>query len=90
MVSPALNLNLTQIMNMCSLDVVRAMSEAIDIVTANKHDPIRAHERVRSFYNWGDVAERTEKVYDTVVQQEPYDFWTRMRRYVFYPIDQPI
>lgn len=61
-------------------DVVRAMSEAIDIVTANKHDPIRAHERVRSFYNWGDVAERTEKVYDTVVQQEPYDFWTRMRR----------
>ncbi|OSX63554.1 glycosyltransferase family 4 protein [Postia placenta MAD-698-R-SB12] len=61
-------------------DVVRAMSEAIDIVTANKHDPIRAHERVRSFYNWCDVAERTEKVYDTVMQQEPYDFWTRLRR----------
>lgn len=61
-------------------DVIRAMSEAIELVQAGKHDPYAAHKRVRGFYDWKDVAERVERVYDAVMHSEPYDFWTRMRR----------
>ncbi|PCH44807.1 glycosyltransferase family 4 protein [Wolfiporia cocos MD-104 SS10] len=61
-------------------DVVRAMSEAINIVSQGKHDPFRAHKRVRGFYDWGNITERTEKVYAAVLELEPYDFWTRMQR----------
>lgn len=61
-------------------DVIRAMSEAIELVRAGKHDPQAAHERVRGFYDWKDVTERVERVYTTVMQSPPYDFWTRMQR----------
>ncbi|CAL1708571.1 unnamed protein product [Somion occarium] len=61
-------------------DVIRAMSEAIAIVSQGKHDPHRAHEFIKGFYDWASVAERTERVYEAVFQTEPYDFWTRMYR----------
>ncbi|RDX54762.1 transferase [Lentinus brumalis] len=61
-------------------DVVRAMSEAIRLVSAGKHDPHKAHERVRGFYDWRDVAQRTEAVYDSIMKSQQYDFWTRMHR----------
>ncbi|KAG6888192.1 hypothetical protein C0995_009971 [Termitomyces sp. Mi166 len=61
-------------------DVFRAMSEAIGIVAAGKHDPQKAHERVKTFYNWEDVAARTEKVYDAVIKSPQMDLWERMRR----------
>lgn len=61
-------------------DVVRAMSEAIELVQAGKHDPLAAHERVRGFYDWKDVGERVERVYENVMKSEPYGFWTRMQR----------
>ncbi|KAF8237378.1 transferase [Tricholoma matsutake] len=61
-------------------DVVRAISEAIHIVAAGKHDPLKAHERVRTFYNWEDVAIRTERVYDTVLKSRQIELWERMRR----------
>jgi len=63
-----------------SVDVIRALSEAIRIVSQGRHDPIRAHERIKEFYNWNQVAERTEVVYDTVLKSEPRDLWTRMQR----------
>ncbi|THH30564.1 hypothetical protein EUX98_g3623 [Antrodiella citrinella] len=61
-------------------DVIRAMSEAIRIVSAGEHDSQRAHERIKGFYNWNDVTERTERVYQEVFKTEPYDFWTRLYR----------
>jgi phosphatidylinositol N-acetylglucosaminyltransferase subunit A len=61
-------------------DVVRAMSEAIHIVSQGKHDPIRAHERVKTFYDWGQVAERTETVYEAVLNSPQMDLWERMQR----------
>ncbi|QRW05747.1 glycosyltransferase family 4 protein [Ceratobasidium sp. AG-Ba] len=36
-------------------DVTRALGEAIDIVTRGKHDPQRAHERIKLMYSWSDV-----------------------------------
>ncbi|KAM5532151.1 hypothetical protein V8D89_014176 [Ganoderma adspersum] len=61
-------------------DVVRAMSEAIQIVSAGKHDPYKAHERIKDFYDWHEITQRTELVYESVMDSEPYDFWTRLQR----------
>ncbi|KAG6815803.1 hypothetical protein H0H87_011201 [Tephrocybe sp. NHM501043] len=61
-------------------DVFRAISEAINIISAGKHDPQRAHERVKTFYNWEDVTARTEKVYDAVMKSPQMEIWERMRR----------
>ncbi|KAG6854427.1 hypothetical protein C0991_006971 [Blastosporella zonata] len=63
-----------------TLDVVRAIAEAIAIVSTGKHDSQRAHERVKTFYNWEDVTERTEKVYDAVMKSPQMDLWERMQR----------
>lgn len=61
-------------------DLIRALSEAVAIVSNGQHDPMEAHQRVKNFYNWGEVAERTEIVYDAVVKSEQKDLWTRMQR----------
>ncbi|KAG6810562.1 hypothetical protein H0H92_011316 [Tricholoma furcatifolium] len=61
-------------------DVFRAMSEAIGIVAAGKHDPQQAHERIRTFYNWEDIAVRTEKVYDAVMKSPQMELMERMQR----------
>jgi len=61
-------------------DVVRAISEAIEIVSQGRHDPMRAHERVKTFYDWSHVAERTERVYNTVLLSKQMGLWERMER----------
>lgn len=48
-------------------DVVRALSTAIKTVKAGKHDPLKAHARIRDMYSWAQVAERTETVYERVM-----------------------
>ena len=63
------------------IDVIRAISEAMDIVSKGKHDPMRAHERVRTFYNWENVTERTEKVYEAVMMSKQMDLGERIQRY---------
>ncbi|BEI94137.1 uncharacterized protein CcaverHIS019_0605960 [Cutaneotrichosporon cavernicola] len=47
-------------------DVIRALSHAIQTVQSGQHDPITAHERVKTMYSWAAVAERTEQVYERV------------------------
>ncbi|KAI0057716.1 glycosyltransferase family 4 protein [Artomyces pyxidatus] len=61
-------------------DVFRAMAEAIAIVSRGDHDPHRAHERIRGFYDWGQVAARTEIVYRAVMASPPRELWTRIER----------
>ncbi len=60
-------------------DVFRAISDAIEIISDGKHDLIRAHERIKMFYDWTQVAERTEVVHDTVVKSRQTEFWERRR-----------
>ena len=62
------------------VDVFRAMSEAIALVAQGGHDPHRAHQRIRGFYDWTRVAERTEVVYRNVLSTPPYPLWTRIQR----------
>lgn len=61
-------------------DIFRAISEAIQIVSAGQHDPYRAHERIKRFYDWGQVATRTEAVYDGVIKSRQIELWERIRR----------
>lgn len=58
------------------------MAEAIDIVSKGQHDPAHAHIRVKQFYDWMHIAERTERVYANVRQTRPRSFWLRMQRSV--------
>ncbi|KZV84740.1 glycosyltransferase family 4 protein [Exidia glandulosa HHB12029] len=61
-------------------DVVRALGEGIRRVKAGRHDPQLAHDRVRTFYNWTQVAERTEVVYQSVVESVDRTLWERLTR----------
>lgn len=61
-------------------DLFRAISEAIQIISEGKHNPQDAHERVKGFYDWMQVAERTETVYRSVMQSKPIDLWARIQR----------
>ncbi len=64
-------------------DVIRAISEAIQVIKNGKHDPFQAHERIKTFYNWEDVAIRTERVYDAVLKTPQLGLMKRMERFVF-------
>ncbi|KAJ7016575.1 transferase [Mycena alexandri] len=61
-------------------DVCRAVGEAIKIVTDGKHDPLRAHELIKTFYDWDSVAVRTEAVYEAVFRSPQMELWERMKR----------
>ena len=65
----------------CS-DIIRAISEAINIVKMGKHDPFQAHERIKTFYNWEEVTSRTEKVYDAVLKSRQMNLMERIQRCV--------
>ncbi|KIP03402.1 glycosyltransferase family 4 protein [Phlebiopsis gigantea 11061_1 CR5-6] len=61
-------------------DLVQAISRAIQHVVSGLHSPQKAHDRVKNFYTWHDITERTERVYEDVMSSRPYDFWTRVQR----------
>ena len=67
------------------LDVFRAMAEAIARIARGEHDPHSAHERIREFYDWTTIAERTEAVYRDVLATPPYSLWMRIQRYAPVP-----
>ncbi|KAF8217720.1 glycosyltransferase family 4 protein [Mycena galopus ATCC 62051] len=61
-------------------DVCRAVGEAIRIVSEGKHDPLHAHARIKTFYDWEQVAGRTEAVYEAVLASPQMELWERMQR----------
>ena len=56
------------------------MTKAIRIVSRGEHDPHLAHERIKDFYDWSQVAQRTEVVYERVMSSKPYELWERIKR----------
>lgn len=64
-----------------NLDVTRALSTAIRTVRSGRHDPFKAHERVKGMYSWDDVAKRTETVYERAMTIPPKDTVKRLTRY---------
>lgn len=63
-----------------SPDVFRAISDAVQIVSENQHDPTKGHERISNFYSWDAVAERTEVVYQKVHSCPEFYLWDRLQR----------
>jgi hypothetical protein len=66
--------------NNAFLDVIRALTRAIEVIEQGEHDPLKAHERVKGMYAWKDVAERTELVYHRVMEQPLRDTFERLSR----------
>ncbi|GAA5824277.1 hypothetical protein JCM11251_001595 [Rhodosporidiobolus azoricus] len=62
-------------------DLVRAISRAIVHVRSGRHDPLLAHEQLKTVYSWTDVTERTEKVYYHAMEVPRVPVVERLRRY---------
>ncbi|KAG7813438.1 hypothetical protein KL921_000984 [Ogataea angusta] len=50
--------------------LVDAVNLAVRKLKENKIDTSSFHEEVKKMYDWGDIARRTEKVYDMVIERE--------------------
>ncbi|KAJ9109555.1 hypothetical protein QFC20_003301 [Naganishia adeliensis] len=61
-------------------DIINALRRAIGIIRSGRHDPLTAHERLKDMYSWAAIAERTERVYDRVLQAEDRSLFERMAR----------
>lgn len=66
------------------IDIIRALSRAIETIKAGRHNPVKAHERVKGMYAWSDVAERTEIVYQNAMEAPRKDTYERLSRYVLH------
>lgn len=53
-----------------------------DLVDKKFVPPLEAHNIIKKSYSWQDVAKRTEKVYNLVLQEPPLTFKDRLRLYV--------
>jgi phosphatidylinositol glycan class A protein len=60
-------------------DIVEALTEAIENIKNVK--PLELHARARRMYNWHEVAERTELVYDKIIDLKEVSLFHRLRRY---------
>lgn len=78
MVSLVLPVELT----ICIVYLLHNNNRSEAIISRGFHDPLRTHDRVWGFYDWGEVSGRTEKVYSAVVKPEQKDLREKMRRYV--------
>lgn len=61
-------------------DVIRALSKAIRHISSHGHDRNLAHEMVKGYYDWENVTERTEQVYERVICSEERTFGERVQR----------
>ncbi|KAF8880060.1 glycosyltransferase family 4 protein [Infundibulicybe gibba] len=60
--------------------LIQSLTTAISYISEGGHDPFKAHERVREFYDWREVAQRTEGVYKGVMESRQIELIERMRR----------
>lgn len=60
-------------------DLLRALAEAINIVSSGKHNRWEAHARVREMYTWENVASRTAQVYEHTLAARPGELWERFQ-----------
>lgn len=63
-----------------TLDIIRALTRAIETIQSGSHDPALAHQRMEDMYSWASVAERTEQVYRRVMAQPVWTPYERLSR----------
>ncbi|KAH3665943.1 hypothetical protein OGAPHI_004132 [Ogataea philodendri] len=61
--------------------LVDAVNSAVRKLKENKIDTSSFHNEVKKMYDWGDIAKRTEKVYNMVYQTEPITLVDKLIRY---------
>lgn len=65
------------------LDITRALTKAIHALRAGRYQSrLEAHERVKDMYSWSDVAERTENVYNRVINNPHRSTYDRLERLI--------
>nr|CAG4640817.1 EOG090X0515 [Eulimnadia texana] len=65
-------------------DVAAALELAIETKQAGRNvDPEQSHQIISRIYNWADIAERTEKVYNNVQKQKSLTTGQLLRKFVF-------
>ncbi|KAJ3022256.1 hypothetical protein HKX48_006679 [Thoreauomyces humboldtii] len=62
--------------------LVSALTDAIHTIRNVPPTPSSFHARVRAMYDWSDVAERTENVYEMIRGAPPVPLVERFRRYL--------
>lgn len=62
-------------------DLVIAVSKAIHTFRFGQVDPSRFNDELKDKYSWSNVAERTEKVYDSIYEARNSPLIERLRRY---------
>lgn len=65
-----------------SPDLVETVYRAIEKARANAIYPHRYHQEVRQMYSWANVAERTEKVYESAMGMATPSLMDRLKLYV--------
>lgn len=60
-------------------DIIEKLTDAIPL--AKNVKPQDLHDQIKEMYNWHDVAARTEKVYDEVIQIRECSFIDRLKKY---------
>ncbi|RKO91063.1 hypothetical protein BDK51DRAFT_36048 [Blyttiomyces helicus] len=62
-------------------DLMESIESAIKIIETSPPDPYSLHEEVNRMYNWSDVAERTERVYEVIMREPRLPLIDRLRRF---------
>jgi phosphatidylinositol glycan class A protein len=52
-----------------------------DRKTGNVISPFEAHAKVKDYYQWDDIAKRTQKVYDSVINDPVEDLGERLHKF---------
>ncbi|KAJ3283158.1 hypothetical protein HDU79_009295 [Rhizoclosmatium sp. JEL0117] len=63
-------------------DLVSSIQIAIDRMKTNPPDPYKLHHEIKGMYSWKNVAERTERVYERIVDLEKKDLSDRLVNYM--------
>ncbi|KAJ3196065.1 hypothetical protein HK101_010166 [Irineochytrium annulatum] len=62
-------------------DLVEGIKHAIKLIKDDAIDPYKIHNDIKSMYSWSDVAERTERVYNRIVNTKPTPLAERFVKY---------
>lgn len=65
---------------------MEALGRSIDMIQRKEVQPAKFNDELKEMYSWVNVAERTEKVYDSISQARDPPLIERLRRYVCDPV----
>jgi len=62
-------------------DLITALSKAITMIKFKEVTPAKFHDRIKKMYSWENIAERTERVYYSIMKTRRIPLIERLRRY---------